>query len=336
LLLAVGIVAATPPSAPADAIKPVIILGPTTVANGTVVVSGTLGLPSSNVELRINGQPVAIDAGGHFVAAVNLNGQSILSLAVRNVLTGETMTTNIPLTTNVLGVGGLLGPWVLAALEQAGVTIEKPIGGFRIVDDLPLRIQGSVLNKDSLASLTVNGKDVLSLLDTGGGFSVQLPGTTKLVNVSITDREGVSQSTVTPVERVPSAPTSTPTTPALGRSVHARNAVGVRIASVRYRLTNIKRTKRLRVVVTVKDRRGLLVRSAAVGVRSARAGSIVRNPRAKRTNAFGRSTFSLTVRNRSFGKRVIFRIVAKTPQARARKTSAVRLPRLARMAAVKK
>src|SRR5919108_3931362 len=99
-LLALGVLAALTPSAPADVVKPVVVLGPTTVANGTAVVSGTVGLPSSNAELTINGHPVGLLAGGDFAATVDLAGQSVLSLAVRNPLTGETMTTNIPLTTN--------------------------------------------------------------------------------------------------------------------------------------------------------------------------------------------------------------------------------------------
>jgi hypothetical protein len=329
-LLAVGALAAVAPSAPADVIRPAIVLGPTTVANGTAVVSGTVGLPRSNADLTINGQPVGIDANGHFAGAVNLNGQSSLVLSVKNQLTGETMTTTIPLTTEILSLGGLLDLDVLSALEDAAVRILKPLGGFQIVDGKPLQVEGSVLNKDNLASLKVNGMDVLGQAGSDGTFATQLAGTTKLLTVSITDRQGVSQATVTPIEHVASPATPAP---ALGRSVHARNAVGVRIASIRYRLTNIKRTKRLRVIVTVKDRRGLLVRNAAVGVRSARAGWIVRNPRAKRTNASGRSTFGLTVRNRSFGRRLVLRIVTKTPTARARKTSAVRLPRLTRTAA---
>ena len=328
-LLAAAILAAVAPSAPADVIKPAIVLGPTTVANGTAVVSGTLGLLQSNADLTINGQPVAVDADGHFVATVNLNGQSSLVLSTRNQLTGETMTTTIPLTTDILGVGGLINPEVLSDLEDAAVTILKPLGGFQVVDGEPLQVTGSVLNKDNLAGLKVNGMDVLGQVGPDGSFGAQLAGTTKSLRLTVTDRQGVSQTSVIPVRQVPS------TTP-LGRSVDASNALGVRIASVRYRLTNIRRTKRLRVIVTVKDRRGLLVRNAAVGVRSARVRWIARNPRAKRTNASGQSAFVLTVRNRSFGRRLVLRIVTKTPQARARKTSAVRLPRLARAAAAKR
>lgn len=330
-LLSFAVLAVTASSAHGDAIKPLVVLGPTTVLNGTAVVSGTVGLPSSSAELTINGHPVALQAGGHFAATVNLGGQSHLSLAIRNPLTGETTTTRIPLNTNILGPGGLLGPGVLSALEQAAVSILKPIDGFKILDGLPLRIEGSVLNKDKLAGLTVNGVEVLGVIGPDGGFKVQLPGTTKEVIVTVTDRQSVSQETVLPVERT----TSTTTVP-VGRTVEAASAVGLRIASVRYRLKGIKRTKRLAVIVTVKDRRGLLVRNAAVGVRSAKARAITRNPKAKRTNLRGQSSFVLKVRNRTFGKRLRLVIVAKTPQTKQRKASSVRIPRLAKRPAARR
>jgi hypothetical protein len=334
-LLSFAVLAVTASSARGDVVKPLVVLGPTTVLNGTAVVTGTVGLPSSSAQLTINGQPVALQIGGHFAATVNLAGQSNLSLAIRNPLTGETTTTNIPLNTNILGPGGLLGPGVLSALEQAAVSILKPIDGFKIVDGLPLRIEGSVLDKDKLASLTVNGVDVLGLVGPDGGFKVQLPGTTKEVTVTVTDRQSVSQETVLPVERTTSTIPSGTAAP-VGRTVDAAGAVGVRIASVRYRLKGIKRTKRVTVLVTVKDQRGLLVRNAAVGVRSAKARAITRNPKAKRTNIRGQSSFVLIVRNRSFGKRLRLVIVAKTPQAKQQKASSVRIPRLAKRPAARR
>jgi hypothetical protein len=326
----IGVLAALAPSAPADIVKPVIVLGPTSVANGIAIVSGTVGLPSSNAELTINGQPVAIEPTGHFAATLALNGQSKLSLSVKNLLADETATTEIPLTTNIVGIGGLLGPGVLSAIEHAGVTITKPIGGFRALDGLPLQVGGSVLHRDELASLKVNDTDALGALDSAGAFSLQVPGTTRVLRISATDRQGVTQTTVLPVAQI-----SSPASP-LGPTVEASNAVGVRIAGIRYQLKNIRRTKRLQVTVTVKDRRGLLVQGAAVGVRSAKARWIARNPRAKRSNRLGRSSFVLTVRNRAFGKRLALRIVAKTPQASQRKASSVRLPRLARTAAARR
>jgi hypothetical protein len=325
LLLAFAALTVLATSARGDVIKPLVVLGPTTVANGTAVVSGTVAAPASGAQLTINGQPVGLQSDGTFSATVNLAGQSNLNLAVENPLTGETTTTNIPLTTNIVGPGGVIGPGVLSAIEQAGATLLKPIDGFKILDGLPLEVGGSVLNRDNLAGLTVNGTDVLGLLGPDGAFKLQVPGTTREITVSATDRQGVTQTSVFPVQHI-----STTGAAPVGRTVNAAGAVGVRIASVRYRLKGIKRTKRLTVVVTVKDRRGLLVRSAAVGVRSAKVRAIRKNPKAKRTNIRGQSAFVLKVRNRSFGKRLRLVIVAKTPQAKQRKASSVRLPRLAK------
>jgi hypothetical protein len=319
-------------SATADVVKPLVVLGPTTVLNGTAVVSGTLGFPASAAELTINGQPVAVDVAGSFAAIVNLGGASKLSLALRNSK-GETMTTSIPLTTNIVGPGGLIAPSVLADLEQAAVTILKPLDGFKILDNLPLRVEGSVLDKEKLAELKVNGYDVLGQIGADHHFSVQVPGTTKVITISLIDRQGVSQTTEVPVEHATSPPASgsTPSSP-VGRTVEASEAVGVQIARVRYFTRGIQRTKRLRVVLTVKDRRGFLVRNAAASVRSVKPRWIARNPKAKRTNSLGQASFVLTAGDVAFGKRLRLVILAKTPQAKHRKAGSVRLPSRTRSA----
>jgi hypothetical protein len=324
-------------SAQADVVKPLVILGPTTVLNGTAVVSGTLGLPGSVVELTINGQPVAVDVAGSFAATVNLGGASRLTLAVRNSK-GETMTTSIPLTTNIFGPGGLLAPSVLADLEHAGVMILKPLDGFKIFDNLPLRVEGSVLDKDKLAELKVNGFEILGQIGADHHYSVRVPGTTKEITLSFTDRQGASQTIQVPVEHPASPPASAPSTPAspVGRTVEASQAVGVRIARVRYFTKGIRRTKRLRVVVTVKDRRGFLVRNASVSVRSVKPRWILRNPKAKRTTGFGQASFVLTAGQRAFGKRLKLVIRAKTPHAKQRKAGSVPLPSRTRSATARR
>src|SRR5439155_2551251 len=152
-------------AAPGDVVTPVVSLGPTTVANGVATVSGTVTAPApSNAQLSINGQPVGLNADGTFAGIVNLNGQSTLSLAVRNPATGEASTTNVPLTTNLVGPGGVVSPTVLSDLEQAAGTITKPLGGFVSIGGQPISVSGGVGNGDGLASLSVNGIDALSLL----------------------------------------------------------------------------------------------------------------------------------------------------------------------------
>jgi hypothetical protein len=55
-------------------------------------------------DLTVNGQPVGVDASGRFNATVSLNGQSSLSLASHDPVTGQTVTTTIPL--SLAGPGG--------------------------------------------------------------------------------------------------------------------------------------------------------------------------------------------------------------------------------------
>jgi hypothetical protein len=147
------------------------------------------------------------------------------------------------------------------------------------------------------------------------------------VSVTATDTQGVSQTSTVPVVHGSSMFTT-----AAGKSVSAAGALGVRIAKIRYITKNVRRTKRLRIVVTIKDRRGLLVRKATVSVRSKFARRIFRNPRAKKTNKVGQAAFLLRARNRAFGKRLVMVTVAKTPTAKASKASSVRIPKLKKAA----
>jgi hypothetical protein len=327
-LLAAAVAALTvlalTPSAPAEVVKPLVVLGPTTVLNGIATVSGTLGPESSGAELTVNGQRLAVDAVGHFAGAVNLAGQSALTFSVKNPTTGRVATTTIPLSTNIVGPGGLIGPGILDALEQAAVALFEPVGGFTVTDGLPLRIEGSVGDPASLASLKVNGQELLGSLDSNRGFSLELPGTTKVITLTSTDKQGVYQTL------------SVPTSADAARTVAASAAQGIQIARIRYITSNVRRTKRLRMVVTVKDRRGLLIRNAAISVRSKYARRIVRNPRAKKTNKVGQAAFLMRARNRAFGKRLVMVALAKTPTAKASKASSVRIPKLKKAAARRK
>jgi hypothetical protein len=321
---ALALLAVTTPSAPGEVLSPAVKLGPLVVANGTVTVSGSLGLPTSSVHVSINGQPLAIDAAGNFSGVVNLGGLSQLTFRLGHS-NGEITSIVIPLNSKILGPGGVIPAEILAALEKAAVSILKPLEGFRILDGLPLRIEGSVGDRGSLASLTVNGQDVLGLLGQDRIFTIQLPGTTKEVSVTATDNQGVSQTSMVPVVHT----TSMFTTPA-GRSVSAAGAQGIRIAKIRYITRNVRWTKRLRMVITVRDRRGLLIRNATVSVRSRYARRIARIPRAKKTNRVGQAAFLLRAQDRAFGRRLVMITVARTPRAKARKRSSVRIPRLKR------
>jgi hypothetical protein len=323
-LAALAILAVTTPSAPGEVLAPAVTLGPMTVADGTATVAGSLGSPSSGVQLSVNGQPLAVDAAGNFSGVVNLGGLSNLTFRLSNSA-GEVTSVSIPLNSSVVGPGGVIPSDVLASLEKAAVSILKPVDGFQVLDGLPLQIGGSVGDEDSLASLTVNGQDALGLLGSDRVFTVTVPGTTREVTVTATDHRGVSQTSTAPVLH-----TSSMFTTAAGRSVSAAGAMGVRIAKIRYITRNVRRTKRLRMVITVKDRRGLLIRNATVSVRSRYARRIARNPRAKKTNRVGQAAFLLRARDRAFGRRLVMITVAKTPKAKTSKRSSVRIPRLKR------
>jgi hypothetical protein len=316
----IALVGARP--APGELVGPIVTLGPTTVLNGVGTVSGTLaGTSPSSAQLTINGQPVAVNAAGQFSAIVNLSGQSALTLGVRNPATGEVTTLNVPLTTNLIGPGGVISPSVLSALEQAALAVTKPIGGFvSLGDDKPITVSGSVGNRDQLAGLSVNGVDALSAVRPDGSFAVPIPGTSREVTVLMTDKQGVSQTITYPVERTAQSSTTT---------VSAAQAVGVRITSVRFFAKKIKKTKRLRMLVTVKDRRGLKIRGAVINVVSTKGGRLVRRAVAKRSNKAGQVGYVLRLRPKAFGKRLVLVTTAKTPKAKAAKRISVRLPRLA-------
>ena len=302
-------------SAPADVVLPSVTLGPTTVLNGVATVSGTVTSPSpASAELTINGQPLGVNAAGQFTGVASLNGQSALSLAIRNPATGDVSTVTIPLTANLVGPGGVVSPEALAAIEQAALSIVKPVGGFVSVGD-PISVSGSLGNGEQLAGLSVNGADGLSTLRPDGTFAVPVPGTTREISVLMTDKQGVSLETRYPVSQL--------------AYVSAANAVGVRIASIRYFAKHVRTTKRLRMIVTIKDRRGVLVHGASVTVRSTRTGRIVGRAKLKRTNKKGQVGFVLRLRRAAFGKRVVFVTTAKTPKAKAAKRTSVRLPRFA-------
>jgi hypothetical protein len=307
--------------APGELGSPVVTLGPTTVLNGIATVTGTVaGIEPSSAQLSINGQPVGVNGAGQFAAIVNLNGRSDVALTVADPVTGQTNTLGIPLTTNIVGPGGVIPPGVVSGLEQAAVSLIKPVDGFVAVGDEPITVKGTVGDRDQLAGLMVNGVDALALTKPDGTFAVPIPGTTKEVTMIVTDKQGVSMTTIEPVSR---------TTAAAATSVAAKDALGVKIASVRYFAKRIRTTKRLRVVVTVKDRRNLFIRGAVVTLRGAKARQIIGRAALKRSNKKGQVGFVLRLRPGAFGKRVVIVATAKTPSAKTARRTSVLLPRLA-------
>ena len=109
-------------------------------------------------------------------------------------------------------------------------------------------------------------------------------------------------------------------------TVAARDARGIKISQVRYIRSALRSTGRLRVIVTVRDRDGRLIRDAIVTLRPLRgakptlAGSI-----ATFTDRLGRASFSVPVAKRAFGLRLKFVVSARTPSAQALEWAFVRL-----------
>jgi hypothetical protein len=315
------------PAAKTEPASPIVSLGPVTVADGTATLSGQLtGAPAASYQLHVNGQPLGVNADGTFAGTVNLAGQSLITLTARNPLSGETVTTEIPLTTNVVGPGGLIPGTVLDALRRAGISVTIPENGFVSIDGQPIRVGGSVADRDELSALKINGVDVLDKLRPDGSFVQFVPGTSREVSVTATDKQGVTQTTgfgVTPMSSVINT--------AAGPSIAAAGADGVRIAKIRYLTKTVRAKKRFRMIVTVKDRRNRLVRNAVVRVRPSnfqvRRKFIVGKQRTKRSSKTGQANFLVLVRKHALGKRVFLVTVAQTPKAKAQKTTSVRLPK---------
>jgi hypothetical protein len=302
-------------SASGQTLPPTLNLGPIQVAGGVATVTGTVGGdPAGTTSVTINGQPVSVSAGGQFTKVIDLNGQSSISVTARNPVSGETSIATAPVDLGPLG--GVISD-ALAALRRAGVQITVPPGGFQILDGLPLSIAGTVANPGELAGLRVNGMDVLGMLRPDGSFTLAVPGTTREIRVESTDRQGVSQASVFPI--------------AAAASVPGAQATGLRIAAIRYVTRGAARTKRVRMIVTVRDQRGSLVRGATVRVASMKPIRALRPGRyVLRTGKLGRAGFWLRPRQRVFGKRLVMKAVARTAAAKAQKSRAVRVPRLAR------
>jgi hypothetical protein len=300
---------------------PAIALGPISVSDGTAVVTGSVGRDSTaEAHLEINGQPVGVDASGFFSAVVDLDGESFVVLTL---VTGgdETITIRIPLT--VLEGGG---EDLLDALQDAGITLDVPPEGFQVVDDQPPTASGHVLDQNKLASLRVNDKEALGLLGPDGSFSIPLVGSPKQVTVEATDRQGVSQTSAFRTTQV----TSVIKTKA-GKSVSAAGAQGIVIAKIRFDKRNLLAKKSLGVVLTVKDRRGYLVRGAALHLKGMPLRYLANGAkRASFTNRIGQKRFGYLLSKRAFTDRAPRRLTlvvrASTTRASTRTTVRFWLP----------
>ena len=238
----------------ADLAAPSLTVGSITIEDGTAVVTGAVD--DVNALLEINGALVDIDDAGNFLAVVDLDAD-VLVLSLAEHL-GETTTIRIPV--DVLVENG--GEGVLNDLIDAGVTVDVPVDGFEVIDDNGPILSGNIVNADLLHSAAVNGINILNRVGPNGGFSFALPwpsSPSQQVTMVVVDRRGVSQTTTFRTTRI----SSTFRTRA-GTSVSSAGARGVVIVKVRFDKSTLRWNRKLGVAVTVKDRRGLLIRGAAL------------------------------------------------------------------------
>lgn len=291
--------------AASTASQPLVTLGTITIANGTTAVTGTLGSQAAGSQVTVNGQPLAVNTGGTFAGTANLNGAEAIDLAISNPASGVATHFQIP----VQGQTAIAGS-VIDSLTQASLSVLQPT----VRPGQPVTVSGSLADGSGLAGLTVNGVDALGQARQRGGFTVQLPGDTGKVQVRASGLNGTTEVIDAPVFRPFSAAT-----------VSAGDAIGIRIVKISYIRKGAVRTHRIRMIVTVRDARGRLIRGATIRV-TAKGHKLARRPRAARSGARGRATIALRFRQTAFGKRLVTVTLARTPHANARKTSSVRIP----------
>lgn len=114
---------------------------------------------------------------------------------------------------------------------------------------------------------------------------------------------------------------------ATGAWVSSSEAIGLRITRVRHLTKGVSVTKRIRVLVTLRDMRGRYVRSAIVSVsRVPGAVSTISGVHFAFSNRSGKATISVPVTKNMLAKRLFLKVGARTPNARAITIRSVRLP----------
>jgi hypothetical protein len=110
--------------------------------------------------------------------------------------------------------------------------------------------------------------------------------------------------------------------------VGAADAVGIRIANVRYDTSAVPSKKQLRVAVTLRDTHGRLVRDAIVMLdRVPRAEMTIRQCQARFSDRSGQARFVVNVRKPMLGNVLLLTVIARTPTKQAQRVGMVRLPK---------
>jgi Glucodextranase, domain B len=316
--LAMIAVALAAGSQTARALSAPVLIDGVTVEDGIATVTG-----SANADLvEVNGQVVRVGDDGTFKAEVDLAAGAL----VVTVQESPTVTVSIQIPIQVLVASG--GEGLLDDLIDAGISIDVPPEGWRVVDGQMPLVEGRILNGSHLELLEVNGVDILSRLGRDGLFSIDTGSASSSRNVEVvaTDRSGVTQTSTFRTTRV----RSTIATHA-GTSVSAAGAQGIVIAKITTDKHLLRPARLLGLVVTVKDRRGYLIRGASLRMRALPSRHVANGAlRAGFTNRVGRARFAYHMRASALAgkesKLLTITVRAATPKSSATTWVALRLP----------
>ncbi len=331
---------------------PLVSLGSVSVANGVASLTGSVnvnaaadaaravGSASADIQVSVNGNPVSISATGNFAASTNLAANG--GIAVRAGIASAGVTYSISIPASAIS-GNVTAAAALGQLQTDRVTLMLPPDGFTIVDGLGIDATVRVAKLTGVAKLTLNGTDLLAKLrvgtsssgsgtggsgsgsgvgkppagTTGGGSapvhhscSAAVAGNAKSVKLTVAATNGASQTTTVRVQRIRSVVR-------IGRltTISAFGARGIRISAITFDRSAVRRSGRLHVVVTVRDRRNYLVRDAVVMLQPASQRWTIHGSWAGMSNLVGRASFRVPVASNVLGHRLYVRVIARTPRS---------------------
>ena len=212
---------------------------------------------------------------------------------------------------------------IAAALALSASAVAEPIVTIPPTSVAGTDVSGSA-ESDPDADVCVGGQH--------SGADPADPSVVELNDASCTSGSGAGSGLATGSR--PSSTTGSRTGSAGSRSsataaVAAADAVGLRISAVRKLMKNVTVRRNFRLLVTLRDTRGRLVRGAIVSAgRVPGSQSTVSGLHAGFSNKRGVAAILVPVTKRMFGKRLFVKIAARTPKARAVALRSLSLPRL--------
>jgi hypothetical protein len=231
-----------------------------------------------------------------------------------------------------------------------------PPDGFTTVDGVAIDATVHVGSIDGIASLQLNGADLLAHLRISASSSKpassgskstkptnppakpgsasppagtkpacrhtasqSVSGSAKRVKLTVTATNGASQTTTFVVKRVRSVIR-------VGRlfSISAFGARGIRITGIQFN-TKALAHHRLGVTVTVRDRRNYLIRDAVIMLQPTANRTSITGTWVQMSNLLGRATFTLPTAANKLNHHLYLTVLARTPRASTHTTASVNL-----------